>query len=77
MKTLQINEVIRPVGEHPLLEGLSRVLHVNRDDDLAVIISVGHAATARSSKPLQTRRSAPEDQAAERRRSGRAMPTSN
>lgn len=42
MKPLQTNDVIRPVGEHPLLEGLARVLHLNRDEDLAVIIPIDY-----------------------------------
>jgi putative transposase len=47
---LYANDIIKPVGEHPVLTGLHRVLHVNREADLAVIIPIRYQREEKKKK---------------------------
>ena len=68
MKALQINDVIQPVGEHPLLDGLWRVLHINRDADLAVAIPIDYLRGAEKPGKKKRRRLKKAERRAARRR---------
>ena len=68
MKALQINDVIQPVGEHPLLDGLWRVLHINRDADLAVAIPIDYSRGTEKPGNKKRRRLKKAERRAARRR---------